>query len=72
MKDEDDREHDLHTVADKEKPLTAKESKVMGTQTARHFRDIDENEETVYGEGSFGYDNEDQADAHHADPGEHV
>lgn len=67
-----DRPRELHTEADDEPPLSPQEAAVMGSQTARKLRDVPESRETVYAEVDLGYDNEDQADAHHAEPGEHV
>jgi hypothetical protein len=64
--------HPLHTEADDEEPLTSEEAEVMGSQTVRHLRDIPAERQTVYGDVDEGYDNEDQADAHHAEQGEHV
>ena len=68
----EDRPNELHTEADDEEPLTSREAEVMGAQAVRRLRDIPKERQTVYGEVDEGFDNEDQADAHHADPGEHV
>ncbi|MBV8425075.1 MAG: hypothetical protein JO349_07780 [Candidatus Eremiobacteraeota bacterium] len=68
----EDRPKELHTEADDEKPLTSREAEVMGEQAVRRLRDIPKERQTVFGEVDEGFDNEDQADAHHADPGEHV
>jgi hypothetical protein len=62
----------LHTEADDQEPLLSEEAAVMGGQAARRLRDIPIERQTVYGDVDEGYDNEDQADAHHAEPGEHV
>jgi hypothetical protein len=68
----EDRGRQLHTEADDEEPLTSEEAEVMGSQTARRLRDIPIERQTVYGDVDEGYDNEDQADANQAGPGEHV
>ena len=68
----EDRDRELHTEADDEEPLTQREAGAAGEQTARKLRGVPENVQTVYGEVDEGFDNEDQADAHHAEPGEHV
>ena len=68
----EDSPNELHTEADDEAPLTPREAEAMGEQAVRRLRDIPAERQTVYGEVDEGYDNEDQADAHHADPGEHV
>ncbi len=62
----------LHTEADNEKPLDSEEAAVMGAQAVRRLRGIPKDRETVYGDVDEGYDNEDQADANQAGPGEHV
>jgi len=68
----EDRGRTLHTEADDEEPLSSDEAAVMGAQAVRRLRDIPKERETVYGEVDAGYDNEDQADANSAGPGEHV
>lgn len=68
----EDRPKELHTEADDETPLTSREAEAMGEQAVRRLRDIPAERQTVYGDVDEGFDNEDQADAHHADPGEHV
>ncbi|MBV8602797.1 MAG: hypothetical protein JO359_14635 [Candidatus Eremiobacteraeota bacterium] len=68
----EDTPKELHTEADDLEPLRPEESGAMGGQTARHLRGIEESRETVYGEVDEGFDNEDQADAHHAERGEHL
>lgn len=70
MERDDDRP--LHTQTDDEDPLTSDEAAVMGAQAVRRLRDIPKERQTVYGEVDEGYDNEDQADANQAGPGEHV
>jgi len=70
MERDDDRP--LHTQSDDDEPLTSDEAAVMGTQAVRRLRDIPKERQTVYGEVDEGYDNEDQADANQAGPGEHV
>ena len=68
----DDRPTELHTEADDLDPLTPTEAAAMGEQAVRRLRDIAKDQQTVYGEVDEGYDNEDQADAHHAERGEHL
>jgi hypothetical protein len=68
----DDRPIELQTEADDLPPLDLGEARAMGEQAVRRLRGIPESQQTVYGEVDEGFDNEDQADAHHADPGEHV
>jgi len=68
----DDRPTELHTEADNLEPLSRREAGVAGEQTERKLRGIPESAQTVYGDVDEGYDNEDQADAHHAEPGEHL
>jgi hypothetical protein len=52
-------------------PLDELEAAAMGSQRPRPLRDIKEEAETIYGEVD-GPETEDQYDAHHAGPGEHV
>lgn len=52
----EDRGQELHTEADDEEPLSPREEDVL----------------TIYGDVDEGFENEDQADAHHAEPGEHL
>ena len=68
----EDRPNELRTEADDEAPLSSREAEAMGEQTTRRLRGIPPERQTMYGDVDEGYDNEDQADAHHADPGEHV
>lgn len=68
----DDRPTELHTEADDLDPLSPAQAAHAGAQTERRLRGIPESEQTVYGDVDEGFDNEDQADAHHADPGEHL
>jgi hypothetical protein len=68
----DDRPTELHTEADDEEPLSPREEAAAGAQTDRRLRGVPENAKIIYGEVDEGYDNQDQADAHHAEPGEHV
>lgn len=68
----EDRGRPLHTEADDEAPLSSNEAAYMGSQAARRLRDIPKERETVYGDVDEGFDNEDQADANQAGPGEHV
>jgi hypothetical protein len=44
----------------------------MGEQAARSIRGVLENRQTAYGDVDAGANNEDQADAHGAGPGEHL
>jgi len=55
-----------------EEPLTVEEAEVMGRQTERSIRGEPLRRQTVYGDIGGTVENEDQADAHHAEPGEHV
>jgi hypothetical protein len=67
----DERERPLQTEADDLPPLTQREAESMGRQTesrARGQRIIDQ---VVYGDVE-SVENEDQADAHHAEPDEHL
>jgi len=68
----DDRPEELHTEADDLPPLDPSEAAVMGNQAVRRLRDIAPGQQTVYGEVDEGFENEDQIDAHHAEPGEHL
>jgi hypothetical protein len=68
----EDRPVELQTEFDDEDPLTAEEARAMGEQAVRRLRDIPKERQTVYGEVDEGFDNEDQADAHRAGPGEHL
>ena len=68
----DDRPTELQTEADDEEPLSLEEARAMGEQAVRRLRGIAQSQQTVYGEVDEGFDNEDQADAHHAEPGEHL
>lgn len=53
-------------------PLSSEEAEVMGRQSERDVRGEPLRRQTVYGDIEGSVDNEDQADAHHAEPGEHV
>ena len=66
-------EFDRDVVADEEArtPLDSREAAAMGSQRPRPLRDIAEEAETVYGEVD-GPETEDQFDAHHAEPDEHL
>jgi hypothetical protein len=68
----EDRPEELHTEADDEEPLGPREAGAAGEQTERPLRGVPLNVQTVYGDVDEGFDNEDQADAHHAEPGEHL
>ena len=63
---------ELHTEADNDEPLTSRESAAMGMQSARTIRGVDPNSMVVYGDVDEGFDNQDQADSHHAEPDEHL
>lgn len=60
---DDERPRTLHTQADKEPPLTREEADVAG---------ITVTPEVVYGESSEHELAEDERDAHHAEPDEHL
>jgi len=66
-------EFDRDVGADEEarNPLDSREAAVMGSQRPRPLAGIDESSETVYGEVD-GPETEDQFDAHHAEPDEHL
>lgn len=68
----DDRPTELHTEVDDDDPLEFDQARAMGEQAVRRLRDIAKQQQTVYGEVDEGFENEDQQDAHHADPGEHL
>lgn len=62
---EDPRE--LHTEADDIPPLSPKEAESMGRQTETHTLGEKISDQVVYGDVDEGFENEDQADEHHAD-----
>jgi len=66
-------EFDRDVVADEEasNPLDSREAAAMGSQRPRKLHGIPEDEETIYGEVD-GPETEDQFDAHHAEPDEHL
>lgn len=68
----EDRPEELRTEADDLPPLDADEAAVMGNQAVHRLREIAPGQQTVYGEVDEGFDNEDQADAHHAERGQHL
>ena len=68
----EDRPDELTTEADDLPPLSPSEAAVMGNQAVHRLRDIAKSQMTVYGEVDEGFENEDQADAHHAERGEHL
>ena len=68
----DDRPTELHTEAEDDEPLAPDEAGAMGNQTVRTMRGVPEKRELVYGDVGVGPENEDETDAHHADPDEHV
>ena len=55
-----------------ETPLTPEEAEVMGRQTERQTRGERLRDQTVYGDVGGTVENEDQTDAHHAEPDEHL
>ena len=63
---------ELHTEADDIPPLSPKEAESMGRQTETYTRDEPVSEQVVYGDVEDSPENEDQTDAHHAGPDEHV
>ncbi len=52
-------------------PLDEREAAAMGSQRPRPLPDFPASEQTIYGEAD-GPENEDQYDAHHAGPDEHL
>lgn len=66
------RTGELHTEADEAPPLSPREAESMGRQTETHTRGERIREQVVYGDVGGSVENEDQTDAHHAEPGEHV
>jgi hypothetical protein len=68
---DDDRERQLRTEADDLPPLTPQEAQVMGRQTETKTRGERVQDQVVYGDIE-SVENEDQADAHHAEPDEHL
>ena len=68
---DEDTPRPLHTIADNDPPLSAREAEAMGFQRPRAFGNVKPIDEVVYGEGD-GFENEDQADANHAEPDEHL
>ena len=66
-----DMERDKKAWDEAKTPLDEREAAAMGGQRPRPRNDIAEEAETIYGEVD-GPETEDQFDAHHAGPGEHV
>jgi hypothetical protein len=64
--------HELHTEADDIPPLDPREAESMGRQTETHTLGEKISEQVVYGDVDEGFENEDQADAHHAESDEHL
>ena len=64
---ERERPQELHTEADNIPPLTPQEAESMGRQVETHTRGEKIEDQVVYGDVDEGFENEDQADAHHAD-----
>jgi hypothetical protein len=69
---ESDAPRELHTEADELSPLSPTEAKYMGNQVDKKIPGVPASAMLVYGEVDEGFENEDQYDAHHAEPGEHV
>ena len=67
-----EKPRELHTEADDIPPLSPKEAESMGRQTETHTLGERISDEVVYGDVDDSVENEDQADAHHADPDEHL
>lgn len=63
---------ELHTEADDIPPLSSTEAESMGRQTETATRDEPVSRQTVYGDVEDSVENEDQADAHHAEPDQHL
>lgn len=63
---------ELHTEADDLPPLSKREAEAMGRQTETRTRGERISDQVVYGDVGGSVENEDQADAHHAGPGEHL
>jgi len=68
----EEQPRELRTEADDLPPLSKREAEAMGRQTETHTRGERISEQIVYGDVDGSVENEDQADAHHADPGEHL
>jgi hypothetical protein len=64
-------DRDTKAVEEASTPLDEREAAAMGSQRPRPLHDISEDAQTVYGEVD-GPETEDQYDAHHAGPDEHV
>jgi hypothetical protein len=62
---------DTKAEEEAETPLDEREAAAMGSQRPRPLRDIKAEAQTIYGEVD-GPETEDQYDAHHADPDEHL
>ncbi len=62
-----ERPEELHTEADDIPPLSPREAESMGRQTETHTRGEEIEDQVVYGDVDEGFENEDQADEHHAD-----
>ena len=58
---------ELHTEADNIPPLDPLEAESMGRQTETHTLGEKISDQVVYGDVDEGFENEDQADEHHAD-----
>lgn len=67
----EEQPRELQTEADDLPPLSNREAQAMGRQTETRTRGERISDEVVYGDVE-SVENEDQADAHHADPGEHL
>ena len=64
-------DRDTKAVEEGSTPLDEREAAAMGSQRPRPLHDIPDDAQTVYGEVD-GPETEDQYDAHHAGPDEHV
>jgi hypothetical protein len=62
-RDDDENPRPLHTQADKEPPLTREEADVLG---------ISPTPEVVYADTDEDQNRDDERDAHHAEPDEHL
>ena len=68
---DDERTRPLSTEADDLAPLSPREAEAMGRQTETKTLGERVQDQVVYGDVE-SVENEDQADAHHAEPDEHL
>jgi hypothetical protein len=66
-----DHPEPLRTEANHLPALSAQEAAAMGLQTPKRLRGVPSDREVIYGELDGTPENEDQADLHRAEPGEH-